>query len=558
MSEAKEIINFLLSPWTQNTPEKFRTLITKYTSNQKTSILILAVLLQIPGVNTIAYNELKKNFYYLTHTLLSLPPAQLNNFWKDLVGFVQINPQLEHFLNQFTSILKYSGSSEIFPYIISLRNITLLSKFILLQDEDNLKQAATNLLSSDDVHLVSQVFPLILEKNPNLIYMSIVPVFRPQVLTSCLLSNWVGNISEKNVSLILALVKDGYIKQNTEIYYAFCYYMKKHFIPRLNIPISSNDLIQEIVKTFPNIMKQKSMQVKLAEIVDKAKNIVKFHRVDEIEKFAQDLLNGNDNEKTVACLTISALIITYPIEKNVLINLLLMLKSFNVNIEFPEFLAEKLLRSDFNQLEKLKQKGMIFTILIAIIKSQSINLNLSNTNDHDLIDIIKGIFIAATSNYCRSKSISITQELASILYKINFTNAFKNNKSSLKFFHSKILNNFDFTSKNAVQLYDEILKSTEAFPPFKINKMFNQKLELFFSQDDDDNDYENDQINDDIMKGANITMVGLEMPNFDNEFDEILLKSGYQDSLCSPIGTISNDFNEEDIAKFLISNTGIA
>ncbi|OHS95317.1 hypothetical protein TRFO_38587 [Tritrichomonas foetus] len=555
-----QVLDLITSQWTPETPSKFVTLCANVKSTEIYPLYVLVVLLQIPGCNHIAFNELCKKVCHPIKKLSSLPKEILLDFWNSVTGYITKKSILKKYLTQFTPVLKFDDSTQILPIIITLRNVYLLHEYLSLLNFDDLNNAAAKLISSKDTELVCQIYPFIVSKRPNLIVNCFEPRFKPAVLSVCLFSNQIGKISQENFARCLFLLKNGSIQPDSELYYAICYYAKRYFVPDLDLNNKSIQYVTEIIESsMPTIKRERIMMKETNKLVDEAKDIINHHIVDQIEPFAEKMMNKGDDEKFIAAATISALIITYPVDKNIIIKLILLLKELKL-IVFPMHLAGKLLRQDPNFIEKLKLQSPVFAVLNAVLKGSFVSKLHINVNKPR--QILKGLYVAATSDYCRKNDIKLSQEFSAFLFGLDLSKCKKAPKLISNGVKSSIWNDFDFNSKNAVQFYNEILKSKEELSTFK-SKIFSEKLDTLFAPTPDETvnneQFEVDNLTLTIVGGMNLPS-RFDMENDDdddNEFDQSLFNSGYHSR--DLMSTLNDDDDDDiDCSSLYISVTGIS
>lgn len=578
MATLKDILGLFVTQWYPGIHLKYTELCNTLSQEDKTkyldSINLLALLLRIPGINIVATNYMnEKHGLSKEDSPNQLSPDLLLTFWEILPSFIIAHPQIALLIHNLTPVLSFDNSYKIFPHLISLRNSYLINEFISKQSNNSILSTVGYLFSSNNNELISQLFPFFLKREVNLISFCIYPEFKEEILTASLSSNLLGVISNINLSYLLVYLKNGKIKQDSKLFTAFCIYIKKFFVPDLDLDslLTPASVFDSIIKKYPDLLNEKPFSDQIEQIIEQAKTIVVYHQTDQVEQFAQSLIrDGNCDEfsKSIASVTISSLIITYAIEKNLLIRLILFLKQIGV-VEFPSFLTAKLLRIAPNQIEKISSIHAIPSIASAFVTGK-LNPKIEELCITKPYLILKALYIIATFDSERKHKYDFPPEILSLIQKVNFQNLeipkgapsyikkFKYNGSpdSLVIFYTNAFNDKTLTNKY-----------------FEMDKDFHKKLEKItkvyypdFVFDSDKNNaknnfprsiYKNDNKDDTPLY---ISMYGIELPDLpEDSFNSRLLNSSYNDPMLTTTlnSVINNDDDElDDFDNILISGVG--
>ncbi|KAK8860198.1 hypothetical protein M9Y10_011862 [Tritrichomonas musculus] len=567
METIKEILNLFFTAWTPEIRFKYTSLCDKLSLEDKKqhldSINLLAILIKVQGIEMIAFNSLYKKYNMINDDFLNqLPSEVLLRFWESLPQYICIHPQIALSLNNLVPVLEFDDSYKIFPHIIALSNPYLLNEFITRQSNKMVLKSLGYLFSSDNTDLICQIYPFFLKKEPNLISYCIQPDLKEEILTTALISNMTGKISSLNLAYLLMFLKNGKIKQDSKLFKAFGFYIKKFFIPDLNLnTITSASLFDTLTQKYPELVNEKPFTDHVIQTIEEAKLIVEDHRVNKIESFANDLIsNGNNEEfnKYIAAAAISGLISSYIVDKNLLIKLILLIKQLQI-VEFPDFLTVRLLRKDPNQIEKISSFHAIPAIASSFINGK-LNPKVAELCSSKPYQIVKALYLIAVYDQERKKNYPFPSDFQSFINTVDFKNMkipkgapdfiktfkFNGNADSLQTFYTNAFNDKNLTykyfdiDKNYISRLVKIAK--KYYPEFSYE---NKKDFSNFPQN-----VEEVEINENLF----VTRVEMDLP--EESFNSCLMSSLYNPDFTNTLNTINNDDDLEEYANLFMSTIG--
>lgn len=577
MPTIKDILNLFVTQWYPEINLKYVDLCDGLAQEDKKkyldSIHLLALLLRIPGINMVATNYMhEKHNLSKEESPSQLKPEILMKFWETLPTFIIEHPKIALLLHNLTPVLSFDNSYKIFPHLISLQNSYLINEYISKQPKELIHLTISYLFSSNNNELISQLFPFFLKRDANLISFCIYPEFNEEVLTASLSSSYMGLMSKLNLAYLLFYLKNGKIKPNSQLFTAFCIYIKKFFVPKLDLnePPSAQSVFDSTTKKHPDILNEKPFADLVGQALEQSKAIVELHQVDKIEQFARSLVgDGNCDEfsKYIAAVTISGLIITYAIEKKLLINLILLLKQIGI-VEFPSFLTAKLLRIAPNQIEKISSLHAIPSIASTFITGK-LNPNVEKLCLNKPEQILRALYIIATFDPDRKQLYSFPPDFLSFIQKVDFKgmeipNSFPDyiqkykyngNPESLVIFYTNAFNDKTLTNK-----YFEMDKNFKK----RLNKIVKTYYPNLASDSDTNNSknnfpYSEADKNDDDRTELYISLYNFELPDETENFNTCLMSSGYNNPMfTTTMNSVMNggDDGLEEFQDLMISGVG--
>lgn len=565
MKQLKDILDLFFSTWKPANQFKFLDLCQQLKEKEFiNSIHLAAILLKIPDINLLSYKILYEK-YNLSHDkrLQDLPSKILIQFWDHLPKLILINPTLSLFLHNFSPLLIFPNSHQILPQILTLSQTSsfLIVEYIQNLSIEELHQSLTLLFSSkQNVDLLYQYFPLYLRRQPDLILNAINPEFNESLFLTSISSNYLGRVSQDLLAYFYLMLYKGIFKEGSEIFKALCIYLKKFFLPNLNDNyenLSPNDVAYDLDMEY-NLQSYKPFRDFIIQTIEEANSIVCLHSDEKVEGFASDLIyNKNDDYmKQIATATISALILSYPININALNKLVLMMKDARI-VPFPSHLVLKLLsRNQPGLIEKLSSVNPYMCIASALVNGK-VSPQIDKICLHQPYPIIKTLYLLAVTEGS-TKNYEFPPELLTFLRKVDF-GSMKIPSSAPEF-----IKNYTFISVNEVapHFYSEAVKITAEIPRFNANHQFRKRIKSITNEFFPDMFTFNDENPDEELKiqtvDSPVNMEDLYMTvnqkiSIPDDLDTMLSRSGYHDSTLLNSLTSSYDTN-----NFALSVQGIS